>query len=70
TVTDGGRVALRFVITGTNTESFMGMPATGKAMELEVISLMTVDGGKVTELRSQFDQMGLMRQLGLGPGSA
>lgn len=67
-VADGDHVALRFVITGTNTESFMGGPATGKAIELEVISLVTVADGKVTELRSQFDQMGLLQQLGMAPG--
>ena len=66
---DGNRVALRFVITGTNTGTFMGAPPTGNAISLEVISLMTVDdsGEKVTELHSQFDQVALMQQLGVMP---
>ena len=46
----------------------MGNPPTGRSINLEVISLMTIRSGKVTELRSQFDQVGMMQQLGAMPG--
>lgn len=46
----------------------VGNPATGKAIEVHALALMRVDGDKVTELWAQFDQMGLLQQLGAIPG--
>jgi predicted ester cyclase len=45
----------------------MGIPPTDKAIEVGGIAILRVVGDKVTELRGQFDQMGLMRQLGVVP---
>jgi predicted ester cyclase len=62
-IADGDRVAVRFRITGTNTESFMGDPASGRPIELDALALMTVASGKVTELWGQFDQIGVVQQI-------
>ena len=58
------RVAVRFVLRGTNTGSFFGMPPTGRPMEVPGHILMRVADGRVTELLGLFDEAGLMRQLG------
>jgi hypothetical protein len=58
-------VAVRFTIRGTNTGSFMGIPATNMPITVSAVVLMTVVGGQVTHLRGIFDQLGLLRQLGV-----
>ena len=63
-IAEGDRVAVRFRVTGTNTESFMGNPPSERPIELDALALMTVASGKVTELCGQFDQMGVMQQIG------
>jgi predicted ester cyclase len=62
-------VAVRFRVTGTNTESFMGNPASGQAIDFEALALMTIASGKVTELHGQFDQMGVLQRIGTLPHS-
>jgi predicted ester cyclase len=66
-IAEGDRVAVRFQLTGTNTESFMGNPATGKPIKVDALALMTVASGKVLELHGQFDQMGVLQQIGAVP---
>jgi predicted ester cyclase len=61
------RAAVRFRIKGTNTGSLMGNPPTGKSIDVGGIALVSVRAGKVTELREEFDQMGLMQQIGALP---
>ena len=64
--TDDG-IAIRFTLRGTHRGPFMGVPATDKPIEVSAIVLMTLDRGQVTHLRGIFDQMGLMRQIGVIP---
>jgi predicted ester cyclase len=63
-IAEGNRVAVRFRVTGTNTQSFMGSPPSGRPMEFDALAVMTIDAGKVTELFGQFDQLGVLQQLG------
>jgi predicted ester cyclase len=63
-VAEGDRVALRIRFTGTNIESFMGNPASGRPVDFDALVLMRIASGKVKELRSQFDQMGVLAQIG------
>jgi len=66
-VAEGDRVALRIRFTGTNSESFMGNPASGRSVDFEALVFMTIASGKVKELRGQFDQMGVLQQIGALP---
>jgi predicted ester cyclase len=60
------RVAVRFVLRGTHTGSFFGMPATNRPVQVAANVLMQVGGdGKVTALLGIFDEAGLLRQLGV-----
>jgi len=63
------RVAVRFVIRGTNTGSFFGLPPTGRSIAVPGHVLMQVSGGKVTRLWGIFDEAGLLRTLGALPGN-
>jgi steroid delta-isomerase-like uncharacterized protein len=67
TVADEDKVAVRFTIRGTNTAPFMGMPPTNKPIEMTAIAVLRIEDGKVAEINAAFDEMGLMRQLGVIP---
>jgi predicted ester cyclase len=60
-------VTARFTLRGTQTGSFMQIPPTGRPIVVQAFCLMTVDGGRVSHLRAIFDQLGMMRQLGVIP---
>jgi predicted ester cyclase len=64
--TDTG-IAVRFTASGTHTGTFMGIPATNRRISASAFVFLTIVDGKVTHLRAMFDQMGLMRQLGVVP---
>jgi predicted ester cyclase len=57
----------RFTLRGTHTAPFMGIPATGRGITVSAMAILTVEDGKVTHLRAMFDQLGLMRQIGVLP---
>ena len=59
------RVVVRYSITGTNTGEFFGSPATGRRVDIDGISIYRLEGGRLAEAWVQYDQLGLMRQLGL-----
>jgi steroid delta-isomerase-like uncharacterized protein len=63
----GDEVAERWSVRGTHRGSFMGVPATGRSIEITGISLLTMREGKF--LRDEFysDGGAVLRQLGLMP---
>jgi steroid delta-isomerase-like uncharacterized protein len=65
-VVDGGdTVVARVRFTGTHQGEYMGMPATGRAVDVAVIDIMRFgDDGLVHEHWGLFDAMGMMHQLG------
>jgi predicted ester cyclase len=67
TIAERDKVAVRFRLRGTHQGNFMGIPATAKPITVSAIVIMQIAGGKVTELRAEFDQLGMMQQLGVVP---
>ena len=64
----GDKVVARLNATGTNTGEFMGMPATGKSVDVQLIDIMRFgDDGLVHEHWGVFDAMAMMQQLGVTP---
>ncbi len=62
---DGDLVAVRTVTRGSHSgEAFLGIPASGKAVQVEAISFYRVADAKVVEHWGLNDGMGLMMQLG------
>lgn len=66
-VTEGDRVAVRFRIMGTNSGEMMGIPATGRLINVTATGIFRVVDGKVTDNWVNFDALGLMQQLGVVP---
>jgi len=69
-IAEGDRVAVRLTAQATQVGEFMRMPASGKTYSISEIHIFRVRGGKVIEHWHQFDQMGMMTQLGATPGGA
>jgi steroid delta-isomerase-like uncharacterized protein len=61
----GDKVATRWVAEGTNRAAFGSVPATGRQMRVDGLILDRVADGRVVERWEQWDQMGMMQQLGL-----
>ena len=66
-VAEGDRVVIRWSSKGIHTGEFFGIPATGKQVTVTGIVIERIAGGKVAEIWAEFDQMGLMQQLGVVP---
>ena len=60
----GDRVATRWLAVGTNSAAFGSVPATGRQVRVEGLILDRVAEGKVIERWEQWDQMGMIQQLG------
>jgi steroid delta-isomerase-like uncharacterized protein len=60
-------VTIYWIARGTNTGTGNGLPATGKKAELAGITIWRIVDGKIKEEWSAFDQLSMMRQLGLLP---
>jgi predicted ester cyclase len=61
------RVAVRFVLRGTNDGDFFGMPATRRKVTVVAHVMLDVADGKVTRLQAVFDEAGMLRQMGVLP---
>jgi steroid delta-isomerase-like uncharacterized protein len=66
-VAEGETVVTRFVWTGTHRGAFLGIPATGKIVEVKGVVIDLLENGKMSESRILMDTMGLMQQLGAIP---
>lgn len=67
---DGDKVVTRGLLTGTHQGDFMGIPPTGKQVRIGYIDIWRIANGKAVENWVRMDQMSLMQQLGVVPGSA
>ena len=67
-IAEGDQVAARLTTAATQSGEFMGMPPTNKRDSIEEIHWFRLRDGQVVEHWHQFDQMGMMKQLGAMPG--
>jgi steroid delta-isomerase-like uncharacterized protein len=62
------KAVARVIASGTQTGEFMGMPPTGKRIEVQVIDIMRFDGtGAVCEHWGVMDTLSMLQQLGALP---
>ena len=62
---EGDRVLVHSSYTGTNKGAFFGMPATGKAVQVDQVDIIRFDAnGKAVEHWAVLDQLSMMQQLG------
>jgi steroid delta-isomerase-like uncharacterized protein len=66
-VAEGDKVVTRFVWTGTHHGSFLGIPATGRSVEVKGVVIDRLEDGKMADSRILMDTMSLMQQLGVIP---
>lgn len=62
------RVVERWTGHGTHQGTLMGIPATGRNITADGISIHRLEGGKIVETHTVFDTAGMLRQLGALPG--
>ena len=67
-IAEGDKVLTHKTLQGTQLGPFMGIPATGKAVAVDVMDIFTVAGDKITEHWTVGDMLGMMQQLGVVPG--
>ena len=69
-VAEGDLVSVYWTASGTNTAAGWGMPATGKSISINGMTLFRFARGLIQEEWSVFDQYSIMKQLGLVPTKA
>jgi steroid delta-isomerase-like uncharacterized protein len=64
-IAEGDLVVVYWIARGTNTGTGNGLPATGKQVEQSGITIWRIVEGRIKEEWSAFDQLSMMKQLGL-----
>jgi steroid delta-isomerase-like uncharacterized protein len=65
---DSEYVTVQYTFTGTNTGSLMGMPATGKKVNIDGVDIIRYKNGKAIGHWGYNEEMKMMTQLGMMPG--
>ena len=66
-IAEGDRVAARVTIAGTHQGEMLGIPPTGKQVEISSIDIIRFEDGKAAEHWGETDIMSMMQQLGVVP---
>lgn len=67
-VAEGDRVAVRYTLRGTHEGTTrMGVAPTGKEVEASIIGVLKFADGKIVEMWTNVDFLGLMQQMGAIP---
>jgi len=63
-IAEGDKVMTRKSLRGTHRGELFGVPPTGNPISIEVIDILRMRDGQITDHWNLVDQLGLMRQLG------
>ncbi|MGI8584387.1 MAG: ester cyclase [Chitinophagaceae bacterium] len=63
----GNKLAKHWNFKGTHTGVFFGIPATNKKVDIDGVTLVRMENGKIAEERDVLDNLEFMQQLGLIP---
>ncbi len=66
-IAEGDRVAVRLTAAATQVGEFMKIPPSGKSYKVTEIHIFRIEDGKIAEHWHEFDQLGIMQQLGQAP---
>jgi steroid delta-isomerase-like uncharacterized protein len=69
-IAEGDKVVFRVTGQGTHEGEFFGIPATGRQVTMGGLDLVRFEGSRLAEHWANFDQLGLMQQLGAIPPAA
>jgi steroid delta-isomerase-like uncharacterized protein len=62
---DASRVVVEWIMKGTNTESFQGLPPTGRSVSLPGVDVIEIGGDGIKAVKGYFDTRAVPDQLGL-----
>lgn len=68
-VAEADAVAARFTMRGTHQGQFMGIPPTGKSIQVQAMNFYRLTDGQFTEEYGQPDMLGLLQQIGAVPAA-
>jgi steroid delta-isomerase-like uncharacterized protein len=63
-IAEKGKVVVCWTISGTHKGEFMDIPATGRKVSVEGITIHHIANGKILDSYARWDALGLLRQLG------
>ncbi|MCP4756999.1 MAG: ester cyclase [Proteobacteria bacterium] len=66
-IAEGDKVVVRYTFRGTQEGETQGIPPTGKHVTVTGISICRCAGGKIVEEWENWDDLGLLQQLGVIP---
>ena len=66
-VAEGDRVVTRWTSSGTHQGELMGLAPTGNQVRITGITINRLSGGKIVESWTNYDALGMMRQIGAVP---
>ncbi len=66
-ISEGDKVAVRFVLQATHKGEFSGIAPTGRPIKSEGVHIFRFVEGKIAEIWIMEDKLSLMRQLGMEP---
>jgi steroid delta-isomerase-like uncharacterized protein len=64
-ISEEGKLVVAWIISGTHKGEFMDIPASGRKVFVEGITIHHIANGKILDSYARWDALGLMRQLGL-----
>lgn len=67
-VSEGDKVVSRSIWSATHQGAFMGIPATGRPVEVAAWTIDRIADGKIADSRILMDMVSLLHQLGAIPG--
>jgi steroid delta-isomerase-like uncharacterized protein len=68
-IAEADRVVTRKTLRGTHQGDLLGVPPSGNVIRIEVIDILRVQDGQITDHWNLVDQHGLLQQLGLVPAA-
>ena len=68
-VSEGDLVVFHDHVTATSTGDFFGVPPNGKSLAWTEIHFLRIANGQIVDHWTNFDQVGILRQLGVIPAS-
>lgn len=66
-IVEGDRGVTRWTARGVHTGEHLGIPATGRSIEITGINIGRFENGRIVDEWSRGDDVGLLRQLGVLP---
>jgi len=64
-IAEDDKVAVRYVVQGTQKGDYLNLPPTAKRINVAGVAIYRLEGGKIAELWSNIDTLGMMEQLGI-----